>query len=292
MRVLSPRMLPPDTGLDGSTLSTATRSPRSRTRCTPSASINVLLPTPGTPVIADAPRPSGVRQHRVEQRRRQRPASSARSLSTSVIARASVGAIAARGRRRCTARDGQARARQAASGGTRGSRPGDRGSERADRDRAARTEHGRDAGRFERRHVGRRDDAADDDQDVRPPELAQCRDQLRHQQPVSAGQGRRRRRTCTSLSTAMRAASCGVWNSGPTSTSKPRSAKAEATTRAPRSWPSWPSLTTGCAAGARRARRRPRRGRGRGRSRRRRRLLRPAAPRSEDTRRRSIATAA
>jgi len=50
--------------------------------------------------------------------------------------------------------------------------------------------------------------------------------------------------TCTSLSMARRAPSSGVWNSGPTSTSKPRSAKAEATTLAPRSWPSWPSFTT------------------------------------------------
>ena len=32
----------------------------------------------------------------------------------------------------------------------------------------------------------------------------------------------------------------GVWNSGPTSTSKPRSANAVAITFWPRSWPSWP----------------------------------------------------
>ena len=49
MRVLSPRMLPPLTGLDGSTASTATRSPRS-IRWRPSASISVLFPTPGGPV--------------------------------------------------------------------------------------------------------------------------------------------------------------------------------------------------------------------------------------------------
>ena len=47
---------------------------------------------------------------------------------------------------------------------------------------------------------------------------------------------------CTSFSIAWRAHSSGVWNSGPMSTSKPRSAKAVATTLAPRSWPSWPSL--------------------------------------------------
>ena len=49
---------------------------------------------------------------------------------------------------------------------------------------------------------------------------------------------------CTSASTACRATSAGVWNSGPTSTSKPRSAKAVAITFWPRSWPSWPILAT------------------------------------------------
>ena len=50
--------------------------------------------------------------------------------------------------------------------------------------------------------------------------------------------------TCTSFSIAWRAASSGIWKSGPTSTSKPRSAKAVAITFMPRSWPSWPSFTT------------------------------------------------
>ena len=64
--------------------------------------------------------------------------------------------------------------------------------------------------------------------------------------PASCGRrpGTRRRSTCTSFSIAWRAASSGVWNSGPISTSKPISAKAVAMTLAPRSWPSWPSLTT------------------------------------------------
>ena len=48
--------------------------------------------------------------------------------------------------------------------------------------------------------------------------------------------------TCTSFSTAARATSAGVSNSGPKSTSKPRSANAVPTTLAPRSWPSWPIL--------------------------------------------------
>ncbi len=50
MRVLSPRMLPPVRVDDGSTASTATRWPRS-VSIVPSASMNVDLPTPGTPVI-------------------------------------------------------------------------------------------------------------------------------------------------------------------------------------------------------------------------------------------------
>jgi hypothetical protein len=48
MRVLSPRMEPPVTDDDGSTASTATRRPCSM-RYSPSASMKVDLPTPGTP---------------------------------------------------------------------------------------------------------------------------------------------------------------------------------------------------------------------------------------------------
>ena len=50
MRLLSPRMLPPLRALEGSTASTATRWPPSISRI-PRASMRVLLPTPGTPVI-------------------------------------------------------------------------------------------------------------------------------------------------------------------------------------------------------------------------------------------------
>ena len=50
MRVLSPRIDPPERVLDGSMASTATRWPRARRRI-PIASTKVLLPTPGTPVI-------------------------------------------------------------------------------------------------------------------------------------------------------------------------------------------------------------------------------------------------
>ena len=50
MRVLSPRMEPPDTLLEGSTASTATRCP-CWIKYRPNASMNVLLPTPGTPLM-------------------------------------------------------------------------------------------------------------------------------------------------------------------------------------------------------------------------------------------------
>ena len=64
----------------------------------------------------------------------------------------------------------------------------------------------------------------------------------RHQRLVPGGERADTPTACTSFSIAWRAHSSGVWNSGPMSTSKPRSAKAVATTLAPRSWPSWPSL--------------------------------------------------
>ena len=51
MRVLSPRMLPPPRWLLGSTASTASFSPFASTKWRPRASMNVLLPTPGTPVM-------------------------------------------------------------------------------------------------------------------------------------------------------------------------------------------------------------------------------------------------
>ena len=66
MRVLSPRMEPPLTLDDGSTASTATRWPRS-IRNSPSTSMKVLLPTPGTPGQADAQRAAARRQQGVEQ---------------------------------------------------------------------------------------------------------------------------------------------------------------------------------------------------------------------------------
>ncbi len=50
IRVLSPRIEPPETWLVGSIASTATRLPAAIRRV-PSSSMNVDLPTPGTPVI-------------------------------------------------------------------------------------------------------------------------------------------------------------------------------------------------------------------------------------------------
>ncbi len=66
IRVLSPRMLPPEIGLDGSTLRTATASPRSRIRCSPSTSMNVLFPAPGVPVMPTRRDSPVCRQHAVE----------------------------------------------------------------------------------------------------------------------------------------------------------------------------------------------------------------------------------
>ena len=67
--------------------------------------------------------------------------------------------------------------------------------------------------------------------------------QLQQHEHVASGE-RRDADAWTSFSIACRAASSGVWNSGPMSTSKPRSANAVAMTLAPRSWPSCPSLAT------------------------------------------------
>ena len=71
MRVLSPRMLPPETGLEGSTLSTATFSPRSRTMCMPSASMKVLLPGAGHAGDADAQRIAGLGEDALQDLRGQ-----------------------------------------------------------------------------------------------------------------------------------------------------------------------------------------------------------------------------
>ena len=88
MRVLSPRMLPREMLLLGSIASTATRLPRSHRR-QPNASMNVLLPPPGTPVTptrTDFPACGSSPCTTASASSRCFGA----SLSTSVIARASV----------------------------------------------------------------------------------------------------------------------------------------------------------------------------------------------------------
>ena len=66
MRVLSPRIEPPERRLEGSTASTATWWPCSIT-CAPSASIRVDLPAPGVPEMPSSHRVAGRRQQALEQ---------------------------------------------------------------------------------------------------------------------------------------------------------------------------------------------------------------------------------
>ena len=96
-----------------------------------------------------------------------------------------------------------------------------------------------------RLEILRRDDAADHDHDVGPRPR-------RHRVATEAGTSVRWPAASDETPSdvhvrprsAWRAASAGVANSGPSATSKPRSAKAEAITFWPRSWPSWPTLAT------------------------------------------------
>ena len=87
MRVLSPRIEPPVSAEEGSMESTATRRSRA-TRCLPSASMKVDLPTPGAPEMPMrmAPPACGARRSSSAPAA---AASSARVDSTSVMARAS-----------------------------------------------------------------------------------------------------------------------------------------------------------------------------------------------------------
>ena len=68
--------------------------------------------------------------------------------------------------------------------------------------------------------------------------------ELRHQRQVAGRQRARRRRHARRSRPPGAAASSGVSKRSPISTSKPRSANAEAITFWPRSWPSWPILAT------------------------------------------------
>ena len=98
--------------------------------------------------------------------------------------------------------------------------------------------------RFQRLVILRRHDAADDDHDVAAALLWSSSALSSGTSVRCAAASDDTPRMCTSFSTACRAASAGVANSAPISTSKPRSAKAEAITFWPRSWPSWPILAT------------------------------------------------
>ena len=241
MRVLSPRIEPPLRVLDGSTASTATRWPCVDERAAPSASMNVDLPDAGRAArCRPGPTPPVRGSSVVEQR---------------------VGLVAVVGPGRLDERD---RPRQRPPVARR------RTAARASSAHARSTRSGRVQARREERRGPRR-----------PPRGCWCPGRRRRRRPPragsrspAAGSRRRTRRgcrrrpacaaasissgtsvlcpaawldtptTCTSFSTASRAASSGVWNSGPTSTSKPRSANAVAMTLAPRSWPSWPIFTT------------------------------------------------
>ena len=101
MRVLSPRIEPPDTLDDGSIASTATRCPRS-IRSSPSASMKVDLPTPGTP---EMPRRIACRCRQARRAARRRAPMVVPVDSSSVIALATA--------RRCAARAAVERVEQA-----------------------------------------------------------------------------------------------------------------------------------------------------------------------------------
>ena len=106
MRVLSPRIEPPDSALDGSIASTATRSPFSVSRL-PSSSMKVLLPTPGTPVTPSRRAPPVAGKRRVRSACASAPSCSSR-LSMSVIACAKIARSAARTPRSYSSRERRA----------------------------------------------------------------------------------------------------------------------------------------------------------------------------------------
>src|ERR1051326_8325659 len=185
MRFLSPRMLPPESALDGSTASTATRLPPA-IRCSPNASMKVLFPTPGTPLTPTrAARP--VAGRRISSSRCASRWWSARVLSTSVIAFAS-------------ARRSPLRTRSASASGSRlGSDGRIRRPARAEQveyaargvgDLRSRPEDAPHAGRLQEGAVLLRDDAADGDDDVRGPQALELLHELGDERLVAARLGR------------------------------------------------------------------------------------------------------
>src|SRR5262245_18638092 len=193
MRVLSPRMLPPERALDGSTARTATRLPRP-SRWSPKASMKVLLPTPGTPLTPTrvACPASG---RRSSSRRCAASWWSARTLSTSVIAFASA--------RRSRARTAAASASTSTFGGAPAEPLGSDGIRRLpsrferlpdEREDAASCRGNRGARAEDRLHarpleefvVLRWNDPADRDHDVARTEPLELPDHLRDERLVTA----------------------------------------------------------------------------------------------------------
>src|SRR3954452_21648839 len=175
MRVLSPRIEPPERAEEGSTARTATFDP-APVRVTPSWSMNVDLPTPGTPLIPT---------------RRAPPACGSSSTSSSCAAsrwsarRDSTSVIARDPARRSPASTPSARAATSVPKA---------GRERAQQllrrlgDDRSRLVDRRGAHLLEGRDVVRRDHAADDDQDVVRAELGERVAQRRLQREVTGRQ--------------------------------------------------------------------------------------------------------
>src|SRR5213592_3952746 len=185
MRVLSPRMLPPERALDGSTASTATFFPRP-IRWRPKASMKVLFPTPGTPLTPTrAARPvPGSRSSRSRCAARWW---SARVLSTSVIAFASARRLPARTSAASVSgrlgADGGIRRRASAVSDQLEHPPRGPGNLRP------RAEDRLHAGLREEGVVLRRDDPAAGDHDVGGAEPRELLDELRHERLVAARLG-------------------------------------------------------------------------------------------------------
>src|SRR5581483_2363012 len=186
MRVLSPKIDPPERALDGSTARTATRFSCAM-RWRPNASMKVLFPTPGTPLTPMRAAPP-VAGRRSSSSRCASSSWSGRVDSTSVIAFAS-------------ARRSPARTPLASASGPLGPdrgirrRPGalaDEGQHapRGLRNGRPRSEDGLHPGALEEGVVARRDDAANRHDDVAGTELLELLHELRDERLVATRLGR------------------------------------------------------------------------------------------------------
>ena len=194
MRVLSPRIEPPETLELGSTASTATRWP-APISCRPSVSMKVDLPTPGTPEtpIRNAARAgagSAVRKASARSRW------SARLDSSSVIALATARRCALAGRGEHLVEQSLVGGRQHRDAPAFSAGRGERALDllehvlRARRDRRSRAVDALDAGVVEKVVVAARDHAADEDDDVVGALRLQRLDHRRHQRLVAGGERR------------------------------------------------------------------------------------------------------